>query len=66
MQNWESGQLDRLIEYLQVVEKPHNEAFEMPRLHNDFKKFYTQYDIRRNHTFARAFPELEEWYESLR
>ena len=65
MQDWERGQLDRLIEYLQVVEKPHNEAFEMPRLHNDFKKFYTQYDIRRNHTFAKAFPELEEWYESL-
>ena len=65
MQNWEQGQLNRLIEYLQVVEKPHNEAFEMPRLHNDFKKFYTQYDIRRNHTFARAFPELEAWYESL-
>jgi len=34
-------------------------------LHNDFKKFYTQYDIRRNHTFARAFPQLEEWYETL-
>jgi len=65
MQDWERGQLDRLIEYLQVVEKPHNEAFEMPRLHNDFKKFYTQYDVRRNHTFARAFPELEEWYEQL-
>lgn len=65
MQDWERGQLDRLVEYLQVVEKPHNEAFEMPRLHNDFKQFYTQYDVRRNKTFARAFPELEEWYESL-
>jgi len=66
LQDWERGQLDRLIEYLQVVEKPHNEAFEMPRLHNDFKKFYTQYDVRRNKLFAKAFPELEEWYESLR
>ena len=65
LQNWERGQLDRLIEYLQVVKKPHNEAFEMPKLQNDFKKFYTQYDIRRNHIFAKAFPELEEWYESL-
>ena len=65
LQDWERGQLDRLIEYLQVVEKPHNEAFEMPRLHNDFKKFYTQYDVRRNKLFAQAFPELEEWYESL-
>lgn len=65
MQDWEQGQLDRLVEYLQVVEKPHSEAFEMTNLHNDFKKFYTQYDIRRNHIFAKAFPELEEWYESL-
>jgi len=65
MQYWERGQLDRLIEYLQVVEKPHNEAFEMPKLHNDFKKFYTQYDIRRNKNFTRAFPELTSFYEAL-
>jgi len=65
MHQFEQGQLTRLIEYLQVVETPHSEAFEMPKLHNDFKKFYTQYDLRRNKTFAKAFPELEEWYESL-
>jgi len=65
MHEFEIQQLNRLVEYLQVVEKPHNEAFEMPRLHNDFKKFYTQYDVRRNHTFAQAFPELEEWFESI-
>ena len=50
---------------MQVVETPHSESFEMPKLHNDFKKFYTQYDLRRNKNFALAFPELEEWYESL-
>ena len=65
MHQFEIGQLTRLIEYLQVVETPHSEAFEMPKLHNDFKKFYTQYDIRRNHQFPRAFPQLEEWYEAL-
>jgi len=65
MQDWEHGQLERLIEYLQVVETPHSESFEMPKLHNDFKRFYTQYDVRRNHTFAKAFPELEEWYQTL-
>ena len=65
MHEFEIQQLNRLVEYLQVVDKPHTEAFEMPRLHNDFKKFYAQYDVRRNHTFAQAFPELEEWYESL-
>ena len=65
MHDWEQGHLTRLIEYSQVVETPHSESFEMPKLHNDFKKFYTQYDIRRNKTFANAFPELEEWYEAL-
>ena len=65
MHDWEQGHLTRLIEYLQVVETPHSESFEMPKLHNDFKKFYTQYDIRRNKNFALAFPELEEWYETL-
>ena len=65
MHQFEVGQLTRLIEYLQVVETPHSETFEMPKLHNDFKKFYTQYDIRRNHTFAKAFPQLEDWYETL-
>jgi pyruvate-formate lyase-activating enzyme len=65
MHEFEKGQVTRLIEYLRTVEKPHNEAFEMPRLHNDFKQFYTQYDIRRNKNFAKTFPELESWYESL-
>ena len=65
MHQFEVGQLIRLIEYLQVVETPHSETFEMPKLHNDFKQFYTQYDLRRNHTFGKAFPELEDWYEAL-
>ena len=62
---FETGQLDRLIEYLQVVDKPHSDGFDMPRLHNDFKKFYTQYDIRRNKNFEKTFPELKEWYTKL-
>ena len=65
MHQFEKGQVIRLIAYLNSVEKPHDEAFEMPRLHNDFKKFYTQYDIRRNKNFVKTFPELEEWYETL-
>jgi len=50
---------------LQVVDKPHSDGFDMPRLHNDFKKFYTQYDIRRNKNFEKTFPELKEWYTKL-
>jgi len=62
---FETGQLDRLIQYLKVVNTPHDEAFEMPKLHNDFKQFYSQYDVRRNKNFTETFPELVEWYNSL-
>ena len=62
---FELGQLDRLIEYLQVVDTPHSEGFDTPKLHNDFKKFYQQYDVRRNKNFESTFPELKSWYETL-
>jgi len=65
MQDWERGQLNRLIEYLQVVETPHSESFNTSALHKDFKNFYLQYDIRRNKNFTRAFPELADFYETL-
>lgn len=55
----------RLIDYLDVVKTPHSEAFELSKLHNDFKEFYRQYDQRRGKDFAQAFPELKEWYQSL-
>ena len=76
LQNWldkqgellhemEINQTERLIEYLESVDKPHSDTFEMPQLLNDFKKFYSQYDTRRGHDFHRAFPNLSEWYQSL-
>ena len=61
----EVNHVQRLIDYLDVVKTPHSEAFEMPKLLNDFKQFYTQYDQRRNKVFARAFPNLAEWYDSI-
>lgn len=61
----ERNQVTRLIDYLVSVEKPHSETFEMPKLHNDFKHFYAQYDRRRNKNFTEAFPGLTEWYSSL-
>ena len=65
MHEFERGQIKRLIEYLQVINTPHNEAFEMPKLHNDFKQFYQQYDVRRNKNFETTFPELKDWYMTL-
>ena len=61
----ELNQTQRLLDYLDVVKTPHSEAFETPKLHNDFAKFYGQYDIRRNKNFSKAFPSMKEWYETI-
>jgi len=65
MHEHEINHLQRLIDYLDVVKTPHSDTFEMPKLHNDFKQFYTQYDQRRNKSFVQAFPKLKGWYNSL-
>ena len=61
----EWNHLSRLVDYLDVVKTPHSDAFDLPRLHNDFKQFYSQYDQRRSKDFGAAFPELKEWYDTL-
>ena len=61
----EINHVQRLIDYLDVVKTPHSEAFELPKLINDFKQFYTQYDQRRSKDFDKCFPELSEWYATL-
>jgi hypothetical protein len=61
----EVNHTQRLIDYLDVVKTPHSDAFDPPRLHNDFKQFYAQYDQRRGKNFRTYFPELQEWYQQL-
>ena len=61
----EINHLQRLIDYLDVVKTPHSEAFDLPKLHNDFRQFYEQYDIRRNKSFENTFPSLSGWYNKL-
>ena len=61
----EINHLQRLIDYLDVVKTPHSDSFDMPRLLNDFKQFYTQYDQRRNKDFGATFPELKQWYDAI-
>jgi hypothetical protein len=61
----EWNHLSRLIDYLDVVKTPHSEAFDRPKLLNDFKQFHTQYDQRRNKDFVSTFPDLAEWYNNL-
>ena len=61
----ELNHLQRLIDYLDVVKTPHSDAFDMPKLHNDFKQFFSQYDQRRNKNFVNTFPTLADWYHDL-
>jgi organic radical activating enzyme len=65
LQEHEHAHLQRLIDYLDVVKTPHSEAFDMPKLHNDFREFYRQYDQRRNKDLESTFPTLKEWYSKL-
>ena len=61
----ELNQTQRLLDYLDVVKTPHSEAFDSPKLHNDFGQFYSQYDIRRNKDFNKAFPSMKEWFNEI-
>ena len=61
----ERNHVQRLIDYLDVVKTPHSDTFDQPSLHNDFYRFYQQYDQRRSKDFAATFPRLREWYESI-
>jgi organic radical activating enzyme len=61
----EINHTQRLIDYLDIVKTPHSDTFEQPKLHNDFKQFYAQYDRRRNKNFVETFPLLADWYNSL-
>jgi len=65
MHEHEINHMNRLINYLDQVKTPHSEAFEMPKLLNDFRQFYTQYDQRRDKNFADTFPSMKTWYESI-
>jgi hypothetical protein len=61
MHEHEVNQLTRLINYLREPVT----GSELPRMQNDFKQFYTQYDQRRGKNFTDTFPELKEFYEQI-
>lgn len=65
LHEYEINHIQRLIDYLDVVKTPHSEAFDRPKLLNDFKQFYIQYDLRRSKNFTQTFPALAEWYNDL-
>jgi organic radical activating enzyme len=61
----EVNHTQRLIDYLDVVKTPHSDTFDMPKLHNDFRQFFQQYDQRRGKNFTATFPALADWYNTL-
>ena len=61
----ERNQMQRLIDYLDVVKTPHAGAAEQSVLQQDFKKFFTQYDQRRGKNLVETFPALADWYNTL-
>lgn len=65
MHEHERNHVQRLIDYLDVVKTPHSEAFELPKLRQDFKQFHMQYDQRRGKNFTETFPKLTEWYNDI-
>jgi organic radical activating enzyme len=64
--DWERAQTLRLVDYLDVVKTPHKNTAETPKLYNDFKNFYLQYDVRRGKDFRTTFPkEFVDFLDSI-
>lgn len=61
----EQEHVERLIDYLDIVKTPYENASEVDVLRQDFKQFYTQYDQRRSKSFVDTFPTLAQWYSNL-
>lgn len=67
LQIGECSQIERLIDYIEVVDLPHRRVSgDKSLLWHDFKSFYDQY-ARRNGKDLRAIfpPELVSWYDSI-
>ena len=62
----EKAQIERLIDYIEVVKTGHvtTEGENDTHFH-DFKSFYEQYDKRRGKDFKKTFPELAVWYNQI-
>lgn len=62
----EVAQIQRVIDYIEVVDKGHVATEnDMDKHFHDFKSFYEQYDKRRGKDFCKTFPELADWYNSI-
>ena len=63
----EKASTQRLIDYLDIVKTPHKNTAETPKLYNDFKAFFEQFDVRRGHDFREVFKgPIADWYDTLK
>ena len=63
----EIAQIERLIDYIEVVKTGHVTTEDENDTHfHDFKSFYEQYDKRRGKDFCKTFPELAVWYKQIK
>ena len=65
MHEHEIRHLQRLVDYLDVVQTPHSDSWDLAKLRQDFAQFYEQYDQRRGKDFAATFTRLSKWYNQL-
>jgi len=62
---FEKASIERLIDYLDVVDAPHRRTSNKMTLWRDFKTFYAEYDKRRNKSLS-VFPAiLTDWVDQL-
>ena len=63
--DFEKASIERLIDYLVIVDAPHRRTSDKMTLWRDFKTFYGQYDERRDKSIS-VFPEiLTDWVDTL-
>ncbi len=58
--------IERLINYLEFVEVPHDQVSALETQQRDFKSYYQQYDRRRSKDLYKVFPkQLTDWLDSI-
>lgn len=68
LHDFEKNHVQRLIDYLKVVTIPHGEGFDREQHQAEYKRFYSQYDLRRNKSFTETFKNAVfiDWYKNIK
>jgi hypothetical protein len=66
LSNSEQSQVERLLDYIEVLDKGHvTVTDDKTLLFHDFKSFFTQYDKRRGKDITATFPRITNWYNNI-